>query len=258
MASRGEQRRAARDKGGNSEMTKFYYILGVVAVIGVGIVAYSVGSKALGTAATEPVDVEGLDDMTKLVSLAQGITKGSENAPITIVEFADYSCPSCGAFSIQVKPLVFNQLIDTGKAKFVYYDFPLTSIHPHSFLAARAGRCANDQGQFWAYQDEAFKVQNSWALKTGDVTGDLTQFAENLGLDKDQFEQCLNSDAHADVVSANMRLGFELGVDATPTIMVSAGKGMARRLNNVSFDAIKAEVDRLEQEMASDTTGAGS
>ncbi len=80
MASRGEQRREARKKGG-SEMTKFYYTLGIVAVIGVAIVAYSVGSQAMSTAATQPVDVEGLDDMSKLVAMAQGVTKGEEERP---------------------------------------------------------------------------------------------------------------------------------------------------------------------------------
>jgi protein-disulfide isomerase len=241
-------------------MTKFYYILGVVAVIGVGIVAYAVGSKALGTAATEPVDVEGLDDMSKLVSLAQGITKGDEKAPITIVEFGDYSCPSCAGFSLQVVPEVFKQLVETGKAKYVFYDFPLVSIHPHSFLAARAGRCADDQGKFWEYQDAAYRAQNSWALKTGDVTGDLTGFADQIGLDVGAFKQCLNSDAHADVVSANLQLGYELGVDATPTVMVSAGRGMARRLNDIGFNGIKTEVDRLVAEMdaAADSTAGGS
>ena len=55
-----------------------------------------------------------------------------------------------------------------------------------------------------------------------------------------------------------MRLGFELGVDATPTIMVSAGKGMARRLNNIDFNAIQTEVNRLLDEMSADTTSGGT
>jgi protein-disulfide isomerase len=243
VASRGEQRREARKKGG-SEMTKFYYILGIVAVIGVAVVAYSVGSQAMSTAATQPVDVEGLDDMTKLVELAQGVTEGDQNAPITIVEFADYSCPGCGQFALTVKPQVVSQFVQTGKAKFVFYDFPLTSIHPHSFLAARAARCAGDQGKFWEFQDLLFRHQAEWATKNS-IEGDLDNFAEQTGLDLDAFNACVNSDAHADVVSANMRLGNELGINQTPTVMVSAGKGMARRLSNYDFQGIAAEVDRL-------------
>lgn len=253
MASRGEQRREARKKGG-SEMTKFYYTLGIVAVIGVAIVAYSVGSQAMSTAATQPVDVEGLDDMSKLVAMAQGVTKGEESAPITIVEFADYSCPGCAQFDMTVKPQLELQYVQTGKAKFVFYDFPLTSIHPHSFLAARAARCAGDQGKFWEYQDLLFRHQAEWATKNS-VEGDFDNFAEQAGLDMDAFNSCVNSDAHADVVSANMRLASELGINQTPTIMVSAGKGMARRLTNYDYQSISAEVERLLAEMNADTAG---
>lgn len=235
-------------------MTRFYYILGIVAVIGVGIVAWSVGSQAMGTAATQPVDVEGLDDMATLVELARGVTEGDANAPITIMEFADYSCPACGQFALVTKPQVLKQYIETGKAKFVYQDFPLTSIHPHSFLAARAARCAEDQEKFWDYQDLLFRHQSEWATKSS-VNGDLKNFAEQGGLDVDAFESCLNSEAHADVVSANLRLATELGINSTPTIMVSAG-GMARMLGGYDFRAVQTEVERLLTEMnGSDDTG---
>ena len=238
-------------------MTRFYYILGIVAVIGLGIVAWSVGSQAMGTAATKPVDVEGLDNMNKLVELAQGVTEGDASAPITIMEFADYSCPACGQFALVTKPQVLKQYIETGKAKFVYHDFPLTSIHPHSFLAARAARCAGDQDKFWDYQDLLFRHQAEWATKNS-VDGDLRTFAEQAGLNVNDFESCLNSDAHADVVSANLRLAEELGINGTPTIMVSAGKGMARMLGGYDFRSVQTEVERLLADMngSGDTGGS--
>jgi protein-disulfide isomerase len=235
-------------------MKKFYWILGVVAVVGIGAVGYSVGSNALGTAATEPVDVEGLDNMETLVAMAQGVTKGDANAPITIVEFADYQCPGCGSFALQVKPQVDLVLVESGKAKFVYYDFPLISIHAHSFLAARAVRCAGDQGKFWEYQEVVFRNQPNWAAKA-QVQGDFIDFAGEVGIDSSDFETCLKSDAHADVVTANMRLGEALGITGTPTIMVSQGRGMARRLNNFDFASIQSVVEGLLQEMEAAPTG---
>lgn len=255
MASRGEQRREARGSGG-SDMTKFYYALGAVAVLGVGIVAYSVGSKALGTAALQPVEIEGLDDTSRLIALAQGVTKGDENAPITIVEFADYQCPSCAQFHQQVKPLVDLQYVQSGKAKVVFYDFPLSG-HPHAFIVARAARCAGDQDKFWEYQDVAFRNQPRWSAKSS-VLGDLQDYAGEVGIDRDQFSQCLNSDQHADVVTANLRLGVELGVQGTPTVMVSAGRGMARMLPSFDFRSIQAEVERLLAETSADTAGPGN
>lgn len=254
MASRGEQRRESRSDGG-SEMKKFYWVLGAVAVIGVAAVGYSVGSNSLGSAVTEPVVVDGLDDPTQLMSLAQGITKGDPDAPITIVEFADYSCPGCGQFALQIKPQMDLQYVQSGKAKFVYYDFPLISIHPHSFLAARAARCANDMGKFWEYQDQLFRNQSNWVVKPN-VEGDMMDFAAAVGLDEGGFETCLKSDAFADVVSANLRLAEELGVNSTPTIMMSRGKGMARRLMSYDFGSISSVMEDMLAEIEAEKTGA--
>lgn len=234
-------------------MTKFYWILGAVAVIGVAVVGYSVGSNSFGTAVAEPVEVEGLDDMETLVDMAQGVTRGDPNAPVTVVEFADYQCPACGAFALSVKPQVDLTYVQTGKVRFVYYDFPLTQIHAHAFLAARAGRCAGDQGKFWEYHDILFRNQPSWASQQT-VVGTFVDYGEEIGLDVDAFEACVKSDRYADVISANMRLGYELGVDGTPTIMVSRGQGMARRLSNFDFQSIQSVVEAYLAEV--DGSGA--
>jgi protein-disulfide isomerase len=118
-------------------MTRIYMILGALAVVGVGAVGYSVG-RGSGSAATQPVVIEGLDeDMQRLAELAQGETKGDDSAPVTIIEFGDYMCPGCGMFNTQVKPQIELQLVQTGKAKFVFYDFPLTSIHPNCSRSTR-------------------------------------------------------------------------------------------------------------------------
>jgi protein-disulfide isomerase len=224
-------------------MTKFYWVFGAVAVIGVGSVMYSMGNS-FGTAVSEPIEIEGLDDMATLAELAQGVTKGDPDAPVTIVEFADYQCPGCGAFALSVKPQIDLTYVQTGKAKFVYYDFPLVSIHNFSFLAARAARCAADQDKFWDYQTELFRNQPSWAADPAPM-GRFLDYAEAIGLDESTFEGCVKSDQHADVVSANMRLAYELGISGTPTIMISAGGGMTRRLNNFDFQSIQSVVEDL-------------
>ena len=231
-------------------MSKFYWILGVVAVIGVGVVGYAVGSTgASGTAATSPVEVPGLDDPTQLVALAEGVVLGDEDAPISIVEFADYQCPGCATFAGVVKPQIQAAFIQSGEAKFIFYDFPLTSIHAHAFLAARAARCAGDQGRFWEFHDALFQNQQEWSF-VDDATGSFVGYAADVGLDDDAFEECLRSDRHADVVTANMRLGEELGVGGTPTVMVSRGEGSARRVNSNRFQAIAETVRELQAEAA--------
>jgi len=224
-------------------MNKLYLILGVVAILGIAAVAYAVGSNTLGTAATGPVDVEGLDNSERLVELAQGVTKGDPDAPVTIVEFGDYQCPACGSFAMGVKPQLELSLVESGQAKFVFYDFPLVQIHPHAFLAARAARCAGDQDKFWEYHELLFRSQTSWSGEAN-AMGSFMDYAESIGLDQSAFEECLKSDRHADVVTANMYLGAQLGVGGTPTVLVNSG-GQLRRVNGNDFPAILAVVQSL-------------
>ncbi len=226
-----------------SEMTKFYWILGIVAVAGVGIVGYSVGSKALGSTVSEPIEMAGLDDPAKLMEVARGVTKGNADAPITIIEFADFQCPGCGQFAREVGPLIQAEFLATGKAKFLYYDFPLVSIHPNAFLAARAGHCAEDQGKFWEYHDILYRNQPRWSASQNpsSMFGD---YADDIGIDADAFSGCLASDKHADVVTANMELGYQLQISGTPTVMVTQGRGIGRRVSP-SIEGIREAIGLL-------------
>ncbi len=230
-------------------MKKLYIVLGVVAIVAIAAVGYSVGSASTGSTALEPLEIEGLDDMETLVEMAQGVTTGDPDAPITVVEFGDYQCPGCGAFAMSVKPQIDLNLIQSGRANFVFYDLPLSAIHPHAFVAARSARCAGDQGKYWEYHSEIFRNQTNWTSQPSPINS-FVNYAEAVGLDGDQFESCVRSQEHAEVVTANMRLAYELGVSGTPTVMVSQGRGMARRLPSNDFRTILGVVESLEAEAA--------
>lgn len=229
-------------------MKKIYFVLGAVAVIGIAVVLWSVGTSTLSSAATAPVELEGLDDSERLVELAEGVTLGDEDAPVTVVEFGDYQCPGCGSFATNVKPQIELQLIEPGAAKFVFYDFPLVQIHPHAFLAARAARCAGEQDAYWEYHDILFRMQPRWSGQANAI-GLFRDYASSVGIDTDAFNECLQSDRYADVVTANMHLGAQLGVSGTPTVLVNAG-GEVRRVNG-DFASIQTAV----QELTASTTG---
>lgn len=226
-------------------MKKLYYVLGAVAVIGIGVAIYSVSSTTLSGAATAPIEVEGIEDSERLIELAEGATLGDENAPVTIIEFGDYQCPGCGSFATNVKPQIQLQLVDQGLAKFVFYDFPLVQIHPHAFLAARAARCAGEQDSYWDYHDLLFQMQPRWSGEASAI-GSFRDYAESVGLDEDAFNSCLQSDQYADVVTANMELGAQLGVSGTPTVMVNAGD-QVRRVGG-DFQSIRQAVEELAPE----------
>jgi protein-disulfide isomerase len=240
--SRSEKRREARQQGEGSGMKKLYLVLGAVLVIGVAVTVWSVATSTLSGAVTAPVEVEGIEDSERLVELAQGVTLGDENAPVTIVEFGDYQCPACGSFAATVKPQIQLLLVDRGLAKFVYYDFPIVSAHPHAFLAARAARCAGDQDRYWDYHDLLFRMQPRWSGQAN-AAGAFQDYAASVELDGAEFRACLQSDRHAEVVTANMHLGAQLGVGGTPTVLVNAGN-QVRRVGG-DFASIQSAVEEL-------------
>lgn len=201
-------------------MKRFYVVLGIVAVVGAAVVAVALRG---GTPVIEPVDLGEITDQA-LVDLAQGVVYGDPDAPITIMEFADYQCGSCAYFAQNVKPFVDKDYIETGRAKLVLHDFPLDK-HPHAFLAARAVRCAGDQERYFEYHDEVFRTQMDWS-GMANPAGHFKDLAGDIDLDRRAFGRCLDSDMHADVVTANRRLGERLGVGGTPAIFVHDGQAL--------------------------------
>ncbi len=229
----------------SNSLTPFYAIIGVVAIIGIGILAYQTLSS--GEAATAPVAVD--IDPAELAR-TPGIGIGREEAPVVIYEFADFQCPGCAGFASFVAPLIKERLVDQGLVRYVYYDFPLTSIHPHAFLASRAGRCANEQGRFWDYHDVLYARQSRWSAMR-ETTGYFVDIAAELGLDRGQFDSCLRSDRYAEEVTRNLRLGESLGVQGTPTLFVNG-----RRLAHIpAYSDLEAMV---MQEAGQADAGAGA
>lgn len=231
MAQRQRKGPPPKPAGGNN--TVFYIVLGVIAVGGVLAIGYALsGRGGSGTAATELVDIEATD-VRALYEQATPMRLGSRDAPVTIVEFGDFQCPGCGQFALSVKPAIQNQYVANGQAQFVYYDFPLVSIHAHAFLAARASRCAAEQQAdagpespatgntaYWTYHDKLFEEQANWSFKQA-VVDDFVSYAGEVGLDEGDFGRCLRSDRYADVVTANRMLGDRLTITGTPTVIVN-------------------------------------
>lgn len=245
--SRGGDKRGARGKD-SSDMTKFALVLGIVAVIGAGWLFWSVRGSVLGTPATGPLLELDLNDAEVYQQLAQGITSGDQTGMIGIIEFGDYQCPGCGGFALSVKPQIDLALVQTGRAYFQYFDFPLTHMHPHAFLAARAARCAADQDQYWEYHQELFRNQSSWSGRQSAI-GAFLGYGEGLGLDQDTFEACLKSDKYADVVTANMSLGRDAGVSGTPTIFLMVkGQGLRPVMHN-DFQSIEAAIEMALEDL---------
>ena len=140
---------------------------------------------------------------------------GDPNAKITIVEFSDFQCPFCKrAADDAVKQLIDSDYFKDGDVNLVFRDFPLTSIHPFAQKAAEAGQCAYDQEKFWEYHDLLFA--NQGALDTAS----LKQYATDLELDTDKFNECLDSGENKDEVAKDLEDAQKAGGRGTPYFIV--------------------------------------
>lgn len=111
------------------------------------------------------------------------------------------------------------QYVDTGKVRYVYREFPLTSIHPAASEASEAAVCAGQQGQYWEMNDHLFANQDDWS-QSEDPTTRFKAYAEELGLDTGVFDECLDSGEAAVVVQGDLLAGEMMGVNATPYFFI--------------------------------------
>ena len=137
---------------------------------------------------------------------------GPADAKIVIVEFSDFQCPYCRSFHDET----FKALLDAypGKIRFVYRNFPLTSIHPGAMPAAIASLCANDQNAYWDYYEKLFSSENL-------DESTFIKYAADLELNMDTFTACLSSGSHDDTIQKDMAFSTNLGVQSTPTFFIN-------------------------------------
>jgi protein-disulfide isomerase len=166
--------------------------------------------------------------------------RGNPNAPVVIEEFSDYQCPFCDRFATQTFPSLLTNQIADGKAVFVYYDFPLTSIHDYAIPAANAARCAGDQGAaaYWAMHDHLFDHFGEWANSRANQF--FTDYAANIGLDIEAFTTCLENETHVELVRADFALGQSRGVRSTPSFFLNGQPLIGAQPLNVFDQAITA------------------
>lgn len=219
--------------------SSFKWILIAIAVLGVAGIGYSVWSSRAGGAVTGPVTIDTADP-TAIGERAQPVTKGPGNATVQIVEFADYQCPGCAHFATNVSRAIRAAYVDSGRVRMEYYDYPIYSAHPHAFLAARAARCAGDQSLYWEMHDVLYARQQEWSLDRVPPVERFSGYAQSVGADAAEFQQCLQSDAHAETVTANGMLGDQLGIRSTPTVFIN-GRNVGEAWS--SFEAMKGLID---------------
>src|SRR3972149_795811 len=145
-----------------------------------------------------------------------GPSKGSDKAPVTLIEFSDFQCSFCRKFWQTTLPLIEKKYISTGKVKFVYRHFAI--LGKHSTAAAQAAECAGERGNFWPYHDKLFASAGSPLAFTD---GKLKSYAKELGLKSQAFNQCLDSGKQLKKGEGETAIAFFLGARGTPAFFLN-------------------------------------
>lgn len=157
---------------------------------------------------------------------SQGTVLGAPDAPVRIVEYADYQCPFCGQFSQDVVPRIIDDFVRTGQASYELRIFPflggsdLERPDNESVQATEAAYCAMDQGKFWPFNDALFANQDG--ENDGGFSDDrLNGFSADLGLAGDTFAACLESNTHHQTALDSFAAARAAGITSTPTIVIN-------------------------------------
>ncbi|MBN2257292.1 MAG: thioredoxin domain-containing protein [Anaerolineaceae bacterium] len=204
-----KQRRKARER-----MNRILTLIGILLIVGLLATFFILNSQ-------------GKFPERKIVN---GLTAGDPNAPIVVVEYADFQCPSCQYVFSAIEPVIIKDYINTGK---VIYTFePFSFVGPESYRASEAAFCAADQGKFWEYHDLLF---TNWAGENQGAFSDknLLKFASQIDFDQDAFTECFNSGTHTQTVLDKNDEITAAGITSTPSFMVNGQVVLASNILSV-------------------------
>lgn len=149
-------------------------------------------------------------------------TKGSPTAPVTVYEMADFQCPACRQFALSTLPVIDRDYIRAGKVRWVFVNFPLTSIHKNAVTAAQVAMCAGRQHRFWQMHDALYAHQDEWAPLDQPLPV-LLALADSAGVGRDSLQSCVNSRATVDAIAQDAQGSVRAGANATPSFYIEGG-----------------------------------
>lgn len=242
-------RRVGKNSRRTSSLRIFYIAVAGIFIIGTAVlITWAMGQGRgvtpgsptanvgdLGTSAAESFDGQA------------GVTtdgfhfKGTPDAPVTVIEYADYQCPACANIvTSSLYEQLNNDYIKTNKIQFIFHDFPLP-YHTLTPLAAQAAYCAGDQGKYWEMHDQIFRTQESWTtLQPAAAADRFGSFAREYQLDLAAFQSCISSQKYLRHLQEAGQAAENAGIDATPTFVVEGRKVNAAELLNAIDAALAA------------------
>jgi len=164
-----------------------------------------------------PTAVAQTADKAKLLQVqADDHVLGDPKAPVTLIEYASFTCPHCAHFSVAVLPELKKKWVDTGKVKLIYRDFPLDQT---ALKVAQIAECAG-KDKYFGVIDVIFATQARWGTSS-DPLAELGKSLRIAGMGDAEIKACLANDAVQNGVLADYRGGEALGVNSTPTLFIN-------------------------------------
>lgn len=213
----------------------FLVALGVLAVGGVAFLIFGGGGGPEPIGPLSQAELAVAPD-----SGAYAAAVGPEDAPVTLLEFADYQCSHCARFAALPGPAIRRDYVQAGQVRMLFYDFPL-SQQSNALPAALAARCAGAQDRYWQMHEILFSRQGEWAAD-GSPEDRFVDYAEQAGLDVGAFNECYSEKRFLSEIFASRAFGRELGVSGTPSIYVNGRKAGSYGYESVA-SLIEAELD---------------
>lgn len=167
------------------------------------------------------------------VALADKV-KGNPEAEVVLEEYSDFQCPACASF-VPILEEVAEKYGD--KLRIEFHHYPLIQIHPNAVLSAQAAEAAGIQGKFWEMHDVLFERQAAWSSSVN-PRSTFVAYAEELGLNTEQFESQINSNAIREVVQSDLREARTQGMTGTPTFLLNGEK-----MTIASFDDFMKQIE---------------
>jgi protein-disulfide isomerase len=197
---------------GMSNKTKPIVVIVLAVVLAAGIAVYwSRKSSASGEASNSTTST------TVAINPGGGHVRGKASAPVTLVEFGDYQCPSCGYYYPMVEE-VLRRIPD--KVKLEFHHYPLIQMHAHALAAAMAAEAAGDQGKYWEMHDMLYKHQAEWS-NIPNPEAQFLAYAADLGLDANKFMRSVKSTDVEKRILEDIQRGSVAKVGGTPSFFIN-------------------------------------
>lgn len=209
-------------------MSKRFLLVLAACIIGLGAVLYLTREKA---------DAPGNSNSVGNSVKPSSHIFGSGNKNVTLIEYGDFQCPACGVYYPIIKELKEKY---KDAVSFQFRNFPLSKIHQNAFAAARAGEAAGLQNKFWEMHDLLYEQQKSWS-NASDAPVIFEGYARRFGLNIAKFKSDYKSSIINNVINADIKEGYGVGVNATPTFVLDGKRVAQNPTNQQAFDKLIAD-----------------